>query len=130
LFLGAHISNNVAEYTTAGTAVKTTLFLTGQGNPNPGGMAVAGGDLFMVNQAGVGEYTTNGTTVNNDLIDLGLAPPGSPPGIPDPFGIAVEIPTAVPEPATYSALAGISILGLVLLRNRGRRPAGKLPQSS
>jgi autotransporter-associated beta strand protein len=64
------VSNNsgtVGEYTTSGATVNASLV---SGLSVPGGIAVSGSDLFVVDfyNNTIGEYTTSGATVNASLV--------------------------------------------------------------
>jgi hypothetical protein len=56
---------------------------------------------------------SNGATVDYQLTSGSLS-------------VTYDYTAAVPEPATYAALAGLSALGLALLRKRARRPSPSL----
>jgi len=67
IFIITRDNDAVAEYTTSGTLVDTTLVST---SGNPSWIANSGSDLFVIDNGGlgVGEYTTSGGTVNASLI--------------------------------------------------------------
>jgi hypothetical protein len=85
-------NNSIAEYTTSGATVNTSL-ISGVSGPQDIGIAVSGLDLFVASGSTVGEYTTLGATVNASLIsDLNT-----------PQNLTV---VAAPEPSTWALLLG------------------------
>ena len=95
--LGTAGTGTIGEYTTSGALVNSALV---KGLHRPEGIAVSGGDLFVVNRATgtIGEYTTSGALVNAALIS----------GLHGPEGIAVG-PASVPDASSTWTLM---LLGL------------------
>jgi hypothetical protein len=69
------LSGTIGEYNLDGTTVNASLV---SGLNAPEGLAMSGGDLFVVNYGNntIGEYTTSGGTVNASLVS-GLSYPDS-----------------------------------------------------
>lgn len=102
---------------TIGTFDATTGASTGtlvSGLNDPQGVTVYGSSLFVTGSDGTikGFDALTGTPLAGFTTVTGLS---------SPYGIVVGSMSAIPEPATYAAMAGAAMLGLAVWRRSSRR---------
>jgi hypothetical protein len=117
LYVANQFNNTIGEYNAStGALINASLGIAGLNQPT--GLAVAGNTLYVSQGNGtVGAYDTTTWAA------IGITPIS---GLSGPYGIVAtdSAVSAVPEPSTYAAFAGLGVLGVATWRRRKRVVGG------
>lgn len=108
LYVANEGSGSITTFNTV-TGVSTGTFISGLSQPH--GVTVYGSSLFVTSGDGTvkGFDALTGTALAGFTTIIGLGAPN---------GIVVGTASAIPEPSTYAAIAGASMLGLAVWQRR------------